>query len=95
MFSKISYIVLSFAFFALQAIAQAPEGFKYQAVIRDAGNNILTNQQVGLQIVIIQGGAVGVHVYTEEFSTATNAFGLVNLEIGTGLTVDDFSIIDW
>jgi hypothetical protein len=75
--------------------AQSPEGFKYQAVVRDGSNAILPSQAVGMQIVVQQGSAGGTAVYTETFSTSTNTYGLVNLEIGTGTTVDDFSTIDW
>ena len=63
--------------------------------MRDAGNMIVTNQAVGLQIVILQGGLGGIPVYTEEFSSSTNGYGLLNIEIGTGTTLDDFSTIDW
>jgi hypothetical protein len=34
-------------------------------------------------------------VYTETFSPTSNAYGLVNIEIGSGNTTDDFSAIDW
>lgn len=75
--------------------AQAPEGFKYQAVVRDGSNMILNNQAVGMQLIIHQGTATGTAVYTETFATTSNAYGLVNLEIGTGTTTDNFSTIDW
>lgn len=81
--------------FTVTSFAQAPEGFNYQAVIRDASSNILTSQPVGMQLMIRQGSAGGTPVYTETFSTTTNGYGLVNLEIGTGTTTDDFTIIDW
>lgn len=77
------------------AQAQTPEAFKYQAVVRDVGNTIVNNQAVGMQLVIIQGSPTGTAVYTEEFATTSNAYGLVNLEIGTGTTLDDFTTIDW
>ena len=80
---------------ALSTFGQAPEGFKYQAVVRDAGNAILVNRAVGIQLTIQQGSAGGTAVYTETFAPTTNAYGLVNLEIGTGTTLDDFTIIDW
>lgn len=80
---------------ALTTLAQSPEGFKYQAVVRDGSNTIMPNQTVGMQIVIQQGTVGGTAVYTETFSTSTNAYGLVNLEIGTGNTSDNFSLIDW
>ncbi len=76
-------------------LAQAPQAFKYQAVIRDATGNILSNQSVGMQLTILQGSASGTPVYTETFAATTNGYGLANLEIGTGTTVDDFSSIDW
>lgn len=80
---------------AANANAQAPEAFKYQAVVRDASNTIVNNQAVGMQLVILQGSTTGTAVYTEEFATSSNAYGLVNLEIGTGTTTDNFSAIDW
>ncbi|MDX2360597.1 MAG: tail fiber domain-containing protein [Crocinitomicaceae bacterium] len=80
-------IILSFG--------QSPEAFKYQAVVRDAGNTILNNQSVGMQLTILQTSPTGTAVYTETFATSTNAYGLVNIEIGTGTTTDDFSLIDW
>ena len=64
-------------------------------MIRDAGNLILTEQAVGMQLSIQQGSIGGTSVYTETFSITTNAYGLVNLEIGTGTSTDDFTIIDW
>ncbi len=83
------------SFLPRQASAQAPEGFKYQAVVRISGNLILSNQPVGMRLVIQQFSIGGTAVYTETFTTITNTFGLVNLEIGTGTTTDDFSAIDW
>ena len=41
--------------FTLNSFGQAPEGFKYQAVVRDGGNLILNNQAVGIQLTIKQG----------------------------------------
>lgn len=87
-------------FFAIAAIAlttfgQAPEGFKYQAVVRDNSGIIIANQNVGVQMTVQQGNIGGTAVYQETFLPTTNAFGLVNLEIGTGITTDDFTSIDW
>jgi hypothetical protein len=91
-------ILLSFvaiATIALTSFGQAPEAFKYQAVIRDGSSLILTNQAVGMQLMIRQGSVGGPAVYTETFAATTNGYGLVNLEIGTGTTSDDFTTIDW
>ncbi|MDT8413414.1 MAG: hypothetical protein RQ875_13200 [Vicingaceae bacterium] len=80
---------------SLCSFGQSPEAFKYQAVVRNSGGTIITNQAVGYQLSILQGSPSGTSVYTETFNPTTNAYGLVNLEIGTGVTTDDFSLIDW
>ena len=92
---KLVLSLVAIATISLSSFGQAPEGFTYQAVVRDAGNTILNNQAVGMQIEILQGGISGTPVYTESFTLTTNTYGLVNLEIGTGTTSDDFTIIDW
>ena len=79
----------------LTSFGQAPEAFKYQAVVRDGGGIILTNQTVGYQLTILQGSPSGVTVYSETLTPTTNGYGLVNLEIGTGTTSYDFTTIDW
>lgn len=78
------------------AHAQSPEGFNYQAVIRNSAGEILVNQSVGIRMSLIQGSANGSMVYRETFSKTTNSFGLINLIIGTGtVTTGSFSTIDW
>ena len=77
----------------LSSFAQAPEKMSYQAVIRDASNALVTNQQVGMQISILQGSTA---VYEETQTPTSNTNGLVTLEIGTGTIVSGiFSSIDW
>ena len=92
---KLILSIVAIATLSLSSFGQSPEGFKYQAVVRDAGNLILNNQAVGMQMTIQQGSIGGTTVYTETFAPTTNGYGLVNLEIGTGTTTDDFTIIDW
>ena len=79
----------------MMSFGQAPESFNYQAVVRDAGGIILNNQAVGMRLTVQQGSIGGTAVYTETFSTTTNGYGLVNLEIGAGTSTDDFTTIDW
>jgi uncharacterized protein (TIGR02145 family) len=80
----------------ITGMAQAPEKFSYQAVIRDASNDLVVNAAVGLRITIQQGMPGGTDVYQETHSAMTNANGLVSLEIGGGsMMVGDFSTIDW
>ena len=93
---RILLSLVAIATISLTSFGQAPEGFKYQAVLRDAGNLILNNQAVGMRLTIQQGSIGGTAVYTETFAPTTNAYGLVNLEIGSGTVVSgDFTTIDW
>lgn len=76
--------------------AQTPNAFKYQAVVRNNAGQIIVNQNVGFRISILQTSATGAIVYSEKHTAQTNAFGLVNLEIGKGTTLSGtFSTIDW
>jgi hypothetical protein len=75
--------------------AQSPEAFKYQAIARDAGGNVLANQNVSLKISILKTSDTGTPVYVETHYAITNGFGLVNLNIGGGTVVwGNFSNID-
>lgn len=77
-------------------LAQVPQSFHYQAVARDAGGQLLDNQSVSFQLSIRQGSLTGTVVYQEIHPVTTNDFGLVNLEVGTGLVgLGTFSAIDW
>jgi uncharacterized protein (TIGR02145 family) len=79
-----------------QTNAQAAEKLSYQAVIRDADGELLSNQSVGMQISIVQGAAEGSALYVETHTPITNENGLISLEIGAGTVASgDFSTIDW
>ena len=90
------YTILVAVLLTASVFAQAPEKMSYQAVIRDAGDNLATNQGIGMRISILQGSASGTAVYVESQTATTNSNGLVSIEIGTG-TVEsgDFTTIDW
>ncbi|MCK4678977.1 MAG: Vir protein, partial [Bacteroidales bacterium] len=70
-------------------VAQAPQAFKYQAIARDVAGNILSNRQVSIKIIILQGDADGPAVYQETHTATTNNFGLINLDIGDGRRTTD------
>lgn len=77
-------------------IAQSPEKISYQAVIRDDGGKLVSNQIVGVKIQILQFTKDGAAVYVETHSRSTNSNGLLTLEIGGGSVVQGtFSNIDW
>jgi len=73
-------------------LAQVPQKMSCQAVVRNTGGSLVTNQSVGMKISILQGSPAGSVVYTEIRTPATNANGLISIEIGGG---EGFSSIDW
>jgi hypothetical protein len=80
----------------LHISAQPPLYFKYQAVARDGSGTILAGKMVGFQISVLKNNASGPVVYREIHQKSTNAFGLVDLEIGNGTPgFGEFSKIDW
>ncbi|MFT4576590.1 MAG: hypothetical protein ACI9SI_001518, partial [Polaribacter sp.] len=90
------YTIIAALMLTASVFAQAPEKMSYQAVVRDAGNALVTTQAVGMQISILQGGATGTPVYVETQTRTTNTNGLVSLDIGIGTLVSgDFTTIDW
>ena len=78
-------------------VAQTPQSFRYQAVARDNSGNVLNNQPVNCRISILSGSISGAVTYSEiHKGLSTNAFGLVELEIGKSTPVTGtFSSINW
>ena len=64
--------------------AQSPLKLSYQAVMRDASNELLVNRSVKVKVSILKGSAGGTLVYAETHTVTTNANGLVTLQIGGG-----------
>jgi len=76
--------------------AQIPQGFNYQAVLRDGGGDILASQPLTMRFTIHDATAAGTVLYQETRATTTTSEGLVNTVIGTGTIVSgNFTTIDW
>lgn len=74
----------------------APQGFNYQSVVRNAAGTAYANQTVTMLFAIRSGAANGQVIYTERHVTNTNEYGLVNLAIGRGEVLQGtFSGINW
>jgi hypothetical protein len=92
----VATLIASSVLLPQQTIAQSPQGISYQAVIRDASNNLVKTLPVGMKISILQGSSTGTPVYVETQTPTTNANGLVTIEIGGGTVVTGtFTGIDW
>lgn len=93
---KITFTLFSLLFtFCL--MAQAPLKMSYQAIVRDANGQLLTNSTVGMRISILKDSPTGPVQYAETHTSTTNANGLVTLEIGDGTPVSSgtFFSIEW
>jgi hypothetical protein len=78
------------------AFAQAPGKMSYQAVVRNASNELVANSNIGMQISILQGSPTGNTVYAETQTPVSNDNGLISLQIGNGSIVfGDMNEIDW
>ena len=77
---------------AITAVAQ--NGFNYQAVIRDASNNLVANRQISLRITLTD-GANDIY-YQETQKVTTNAYGVMAAVVGNGTpTIGAFNNVDW
>lgn len=90
-------LVLMFWLAGFAAVmAQAPEGFSFQAAVRDNSGQIAANKVVNVKISVLQGADSGTEVYSEFHSVRTNANGLVSLVVGEGSNPSGaLSEIDW
>jgi hypothetical protein len=81
------------AVFAQQA---PPQAIKYQAVVRDIGNAVVTDGKIDIEVHIRHGVFDGPTVYAEKHEPVNNQ-GLINFDIGRGTKVSgiDFDKIDW
>jgi len=70
-------------------LSQIPDGFSYQAVIRDSDNSLLKNQTVTVEASILRNEEV---IFTQIIEGKTNENGLLSLTIGG---TPDFGEIDW
>ncbi len=80
----------------LITFAQAPQGFNYQATVRNSSGALIVNQNVNFKFNIMLNSATSLPVFSETHMAPTDDLGQVNLVIGTGTaTVGTFSTINW
>lgn len=87
------YTIFLAVLLSANMFAQAPQKMSYQAVIRNASDQLVTTQ-VGMKISILRGASNGTQVYTEIQTPTPNANGLITIEIGGG-NPSAFEAIDW
>ena len=89
--------VLSILFWLTSVVslhAQAPLGFNYQGIAREADGTPISNQTIGIRVSITD-GANGSSQFTEEHFPDTNEFGLFTLVVGQGNGNRTLNAVDW
>ena len=90
----IAFVLILTSTLSLQA--QTPQGFNYQATVRNAGGELIVSQNVNFRFNVQQGSVTSDAVFTETHLVSTDDLGQVNLVIGEGTaTTGDFTLIDW
>jgi len=80
----------------LITFAQAPQGFNYQATVRNSAGVLIVNQNVNFKFNIMLNSATSLPVFSETHMVPTDDVGQVNLIIGQGTaTTGTFSTINW
>ena len=82
------FIILIFVGLATSIFAQIPEGFSYQAVIRDNNETLVKNQNVAVKATILRNDEP---VFEQTQTATTNENGLLTIIIGN----ESFQDIDW
>ncbi len=90
----IAFVLILTSTMSLQA--QTPQGFNYQATVRNADGALIVNENVNFRFNVQQGSATSDAVFTETHLVSTDGLGQINLTIGDGTAVTgDFSQINW
>jgi len=93
---KVLLINVIILFVMSKTLAQAPQKFSYQAVIRNGSNALIANTTVGVKISLLQSSPVGGVVYVERHTPTTNSNGLATFEIGSGTRLSGtITDIEW
>jgi hypothetical protein len=89
------FTLLAFAI-TIIATAQSPQGFNYQATVRNSSGALIINQNVLFKFNIMLNSQASLPVYSETHLAPTDDLGQVNLVIGLGTSsVGTFSNINW
>lgn len=91
---KITTLILLIT--SITLMAQAPQGFNYQATVRNAAGQLILNQAVLFKFSLMQNTSTGTIVYSETHTITTDGLGGASLVIGTGTPISgNFSSINW
>ena len=91
------YVILCVAIASLtQFQAQAPQGFTYQATVRNSSGDLIANTNVYFKFKIMHGSQTNLPMFVETHYVLTDDLGQVDLIIGQGTATDGlFTELDW
>ncbi len=90
-------LLLILSIFSVSFSIAQPQMMTYQAVVRNSNNELVINQQIGIQISILEDNANGPIAYAERHTAQTNANALFSINIGSGtpLLINNMADIKW
>ncbi|MBE0663275.1 MAG: hypothetical protein IH597_12520 [Bacteroidales bacterium] len=89
-------IMFALLLLTVSLLAQAPQAFKYQAVVRDLLGNPIVESNVSVRIGVVPVAPENPEVYREVHNVVTSAGGLITLDIGSGnADIGSFGLISW
>ena len=76
---------------------EVPQAINFQAIARDANNEVMANTQIMIQLTILDDAPDGTQVYREIRSLMTNNYGSFSFQIGRDPYMSDgnFADINW
>jgi uncharacterized protein (TIGR02145 family) len=87
-------LLIVLALCANLAFPQVPQGFSYQAVVRDGTGIPLINKSVSLRVTLQD--SLGTQYYTESKTITSNGQGVINHTIGGGIpSLGTFTSVPW
>lgn len=96
MISRLQFLSLVLFLIVNSSLAQVPEAFNYQGVLRNAEGELIKEQNVSIRIAILEGSLTGSEVYSEIHDVTTNKFGVFTLQVGDGqIEWGSFSTVNW
>jgi hypothetical protein len=96
--TKLSLTFLLFTFYFLLAAGQIPQGFNYQAIVRDGSNEIIAGQGMNVIVALHANSGSGTLLWQETNAVTSDQYGLVSFVVGDGPRTGglaNFTDIDW
>ena len=76
-------LIMAAAILSADVATAQPQGFSYQAVVRNAQGELVCNSNVGLRLTIADSTGSQI-MYSETQTVQTNAYGVLSVTVGSG-----------